>query len=161
MGQRNQKHFVLFLLYAFVSAAFVLAVSLPLVRELMDRRSLHRYVYSYAWAMLAASVDVAVLLGVLTLGSFSLYEAAQNVTAVELAQRQTYRKLVRHAERLKQQGRPCPPIPDACRPADHSLGSAAANLRALFCDDDHDISSRSSVLWAVLPFHHSKRSRRV
>ena len=157
MGYRNQKYFVLFLVYVAVGMVLFALVTAPLLRELLARESPYRYVYSYGWTVLVVSIAAAVFLAVLGMGGFNLYQSAQNITSVEMAQRQTYRRMVRHRERLLARARASglseeevaqrvPPIHESFVPVDHSRGSVSANLRELF-----GARPGESLFWSLLP----------
>ena len=157
VGYRNQKYFVLFLVYVAVAMVLFALVTAPLLCELLDRASPYRYVYSYGWTVLVVSVAAAVFLAVLGMGGFNLYQSALNITSVEMAQRQTYKRMVRHRERLlalarerglsaEEVAQRVPPIHESFVPVDHSRGSVAANLRELF-----GARPGESLVWALLP----------
>ena len=157
MGYRNQKYFVLFLVYVAVGMVLFVLVTAPLLWELTDRESPLRWVYSYGWTVLVVSIAAAVFLAVLGMGGFNLYQSALNITSVEMAQRQTYKKMVRQRERMLAAARAAgvaeaelaqkvPPIHASFVPVDHSLGSIAANLRQLF-----GARPGESLFWSLLP----------
>ena len=157
VGYKNQKFFVLFLIYVAISMFLFMIVSWPLMRELLDRKSLFRYVYSYGLTVLVLSIAVAVFCAVVGMGGFIVFQSAKNITSVEMAQRQTYKKMVKQRALMLQIAcqrhmteeeiaAKIPPIHESFVPVDYSLGSTTANLHDMFGTPQDE-----PLFWSFLP----------
>lgn len=161
VGHRNQKYFILFMLYLVAGTLTYTIFAVPMVVELHDARSPYLAVYSYSLNTFALSCALALTVSVLGMGGYNVVLTCLDLSAVEMAQRQANARYLRYRERVVREARRrgasdavlqrlVPPLDDddlqLLRPPRATRRSVVANLRVLFGARDHEL-----ILWSLLP----------
>ena len=161
VGHRNQKYFILFMLYLVAGTLTYTIFAVPMVVELHAAHSPYLEVYSYSLNTFALSCALALTVSVLGMGGYNVVLTCLDLSSVEMAQRQANMRYVRYRERVVQEARRrgatddmlqrlVPPLDDddmrLLRPPHATRRSVVANLRVLFGARDNEL-----ILWSLLP----------
>lgn len=161
VGHRNQKYFILFMLYLVAGTLTYTIFAVPMVVELHDAHSPYLEVYSYSLNTFALSCALALTVSVLGMGGYNVVLTCLDISSVEMAQRQANMRYLRYRARVVEEARRrgatddmlqrlVPPLDDddmrLLRAPRATRRSVVANLRVLFGARDNEL-----ILWSLLP----------